>query len=489
MKRGREPETEASDHAKKSRVRTNKIIPLEPVPVHETKWSSEQVKVALNMVLDETKTEDGDTRCCNLIVLDNLFGEAERKELHECLTGNEGGSSEETSSSSAAGSSQQQQQPPPSKWEKSTADGKDLPVTYGLKSDVLKKLCSAAKYTWPFFRMHVEQVCETSMLCKSRLYISVVSIRSGELKSVREIWSRLQLLYPQYKICLQPGNEHFTTQNAREPSSTPKHVCWPVVGNAPVAGDEYRYHYDGDPASFPPSNWTQEFGSYVNHEPGKPLFVSLLVYLCRYWRRDFLAETLFLDDDTDTGIFVRPKPYRAILMDQDLLHRVSVPSKVANEPRYSVVWKLVFIPKQENVTCTLAREDWGVPHPFGSTIEGPYQRKKEMGEISSPAAIRGGKDGATNEPSRGNFLRGVPHQQRTLSAPKIHAFRTNEQIFTVDAKYEPLNEIGRGAYGFVCAARDSKANKKNREQRKQTNGAAALNEMTTSDELLPTSLR
>ena len=36
-------------------------------------------------------------------------------------------------------------------------------------------------------------------------------------------------------------------------------------------------------------------------EAGKPLFVSLLLYLDKEWPRDADAETLFLDSPTDTG--------------------------------------------------------------------------------------------------------------------------------------------------------------------------------------------
>lgn len=44
------------------------------------------------------------------------------------------------------------------------------------------------------------------------------------------------------------------------------------------------------------------FMSCVYREPGKPLFVSLLVYLDKHWPRENDAETLFLDSPTDTGI-------------------------------------------------------------------------------------------------------------------------------------------------------------------------------------------
>jgi hypothetical protein len=49
---------------------------------------------------------------------------------------------------------------------------------------------------------------------------------------------------------------------------------------------------------------------------GQPLLVSLLLYLDTKWPRQWDAETLFLDDDTDIGIVVRPKCFRAVLMDQ-----------------------------------------------------------------------------------------------------------------------------------------------------------------------------
>ena len=56
---------------------------------------------------------------------------------------------------------------------------------------------------------------------------------------------------------------------------------------------------------------------------GRPLLVSLLLYLDDRWPRQWDAETLFLDDDTDIGIVVRPKRYRAVLMDQVISCRAS----------------------------------------------------------------------------------------------------------------------------------------------------------------------
>lgn len=68
------------------------------------------------------------------------------------------------------------------------------------------------------------------------------------------------------------------------------------------------------------------YGDYFNGEPGKPLLVSLLLYLNPEWRREWGAETLLLDGQTDGGVFVAPRPCRAVLLDQDILHRVSAPS-------------------------------------------------------------------------------------------------------------------------------------------------------------------
>ncbi|KAF6263406.1 hypothetical protein COO60DRAFT_1635230 [Scenedesmus sp. NREL 46B-D3] len=134
-----------------------------------------------------------------------------------------------------------------------------------------------------------------------------------------------------------------------------------------VHGDCYSWHVDADPSTFPsPSPWTDAFGSYCNREPGKPLLFSLLLYLDGDWPLEHDAETLFLDSVSDTGVVVRPRRFRAVLMDQDVVHRLSAPSHAAGRPRYSLVWKLVMLPKQPGGSCSLARPDWGPPTYFGS---------------------------------------------------------------------------------------------------------------------------
>ena len=58
-----------------------------------------------------------------------------------------------------------------------------------------------------------------------------------------------------------------------------------------------------------------------------------------------------------------------MLMDQDIMHRLSTPSPLANRPRYSLVWKLVFVPKKDNGKVQLNRREWGAPTFFGSAAK------------------------------------------------------------------------------------------------------------------------
>ncbi len=67
-------------------------------------------------------------------------------------------------------------------------------------------------------------------------------------------------------------------------------------------------------------------------------------------------------------------------MDQDMPHRISAPAKGVSSPRYSLVWKLVFYPKQDPDELAasgrdeqagakpvfLSRPEWGEPTRFGS---------------------------------------------------------------------------------------------------------------------------
>lgn len=50
--------------------------------------------------------------------------------------------------------------------------------------------------------------------------------------------------------------------------------------------------------------------------PGKPFFVTMLLYLDEEWPLNWDAETMILDPRSGTGVFVRPAPCRMLLMDQ-----------------------------------------------------------------------------------------------------------------------------------------------------------------------------
>jgi len=52
---------------------------------------------------------------------------------------------------------------------------------------------------------------------------------------------------------------------------------------------------------------------------------------------------------------------------QDVLHRVSAPSQLAEgRPRFSLVWKLAFLPRSADAVACLARPEWGPSTAFGS---------------------------------------------------------------------------------------------------------------------------
>ena len=79
-------------------------------------------------------------------------------------------------------------------------------------------------------------------------------------------------------------------------------------------------------------------------------------------QEDWQAETLFVHDSRGVGFLVQPRPARCVLMHQDVLHRVSAPSRLAQRARFSLVWKLAFLPRR---TATRGQQQ---PHAAGETI-------------------------------------------------------------------------------------------------------------------------
>ena len=133
-------------------------------------------------------------------------------------------------------------------------------------------------------------------------------------------------------------------------------------------------------------------------QPGKPLLASLLLYLSPEWHEHHLAETLFEDSKTGTGVLVRPQPGRVVLFHNDMFFRESLPSELAGKPSYSLLWELIFVPKgadsgllsnsqqplkplsndeQLLKPLSISRPEWGPPVRFGSCAAFPVQVKNQ----------------------------------------------------------------------------------------------------------------
>lgn len=224
--------------------------------------------------------------------------------------------------------------PPRAKWERATADGEGLPRTWGLKRHVPDGLKA--------------------------------------LPAVRELHARLRRLYPAYAIAHMPA--------VGSAANGAVATCTQFVGNATVPGDSYQWHVDADPLLLRPEAHGRDLAGYANGAPGRPLLVSMLLYLNPEWRASWDAETLFRDPERSAGVLVQPIPGRVVLMAQDVVHRASAPSARAPCPRYSLVWKLAFLggpqrhggasadavtpgtaASQQAVRVSLAREEWGPP--------------------------------------------------------------------------------------------------------------------------------
>ncbi len=292
------------------------------------------------------------------------------------------------------------QQPPSDRWERRTADIAGLPGTWGLMPPMLDVLASGQlpavlEVQTRLCRLYPEYIIahmptdaiesppsDAESPCKPHCEAAHSPSRhsssthdSGMTTTVSEMPSR-QVSDGRCNGDLTADVASALGEAAEEADAHAEkpHMqghCSSFLGNAAVHGDTFQWHVDADPSDFPqPSPWTDVYGQYCNREPGLPMFVSLLLYLDPDWSRDYAAETLFLDADSDVGFAVRPRPYRAILMDQDVLHRVSAPSVLANgRPRYSLVWKLVFFPKHHCTQGSIARSEWGSPANIGSAAK------------------------------------------------------------------------------------------------------------------------
>lgn len=159
----------------------------------------------------------------------------------------------------------------------------------------------------------------------------------------------------------------------------------PLTANAATFGDQFDWHIDADPNLTPPSPWTDVYGRYPNRCPGKPRFMSCLIYLADDWNEhEWGAPTRVLDVATDTRYDVQAKPGRVVLMDQDITHSVVAPLEAAGKrPRYSLVWKLILHPKHVGQDMSDLAGDmrtWPEPMLIGSAAT---EVKGETADASS----------------------------------------------------------------------------------------------------------
>lgn len=361
------------------------MLSLKEISTHESDWDPALLQVTLNARLDARLVPHGSAMRLDyghVVVLDNFIGEPERQSLIDTLT---------------QPGWDHSQGPPSSSWERETADGQGLPKTWGLKDSVLENLAKGelpamqevhtrlAKLYPDYFIAHMP----SHLIQSSQQAASDIEVQSPQLNRSNAVHGQHTILgdgtdsgdsqAQSSSSCHMDQEDLTAASEAAVAPTAEQHAdstgsnqaasvdCNQFVGNAAVYGDCYTWHIDADPAAFPSSPWVDAFGHYCNGEPGRPLLVSLLLYLDTKWPRQWDAETLFLDDDTDIGIVVRPKCFRAVLMDQDILHRVSTPSQVAgSRPRYSLVWKLVFMPRVAEQQCCIAKASWGPPTALGS---------------------------------------------------------------------------------------------------------------------------
>lgn len=212
----------------------------------------------------------------------------------------------------------------------------------------------------------------------------------------------------------------------------------PVVANAPMHGDAFDFHIDGDPFVAQASPWTDLHGNFPNRAPcPKPRLVSALVYLSEGWDSErWGAWTLFRDPPSGALVRVGARPGRVVLLDQDLEHSVSAPSARAGagRARLSLALKL----------CLHAK---GVPTPPPVVgAEGGGAAYEEPPRAAAPAARAA--DGAIPGPADGAIpIVPPPGLVRTTAAPRGGAMRPGRAAGAGGA-----DEVGAAAAADVVIA-------------------------------------
>lgn len=397
---------------------------------HPTTWEPSSLEIALSITLDgcivPSEAQGARISLSHVIVLDGLVDDPTRRQLLEFLVGKGNQREGATTTANTAGGlsmvadgkkeesqSEGVRDLPSDRWERRTADMAGAAPTWGLKQHVLESLAAGDAPAIIEIQSRLAKLYPGYDIA----HLPSAAIQAAESYSEEEDQelegheegpeppsqkrAKIDALRPFLKrnsdevvegVCSDNGQDNNTASAEAPPGSeqgkskiTRNVDCSAFLANAAAEGDTFRFHVDADPTSFPPSPWTNQFGDYFNGEPGKPLLVTLLLYLDDEWERDWGGETLFLDGATDAGIFVRPRAGRAVLMEQDVLHRVSPPSSAAGgRMRLSLVWKLVFLPKKKGEEVRLARREWGLASAFGSAarveaVKRQLNQERKMG--------------------------------------------------------------------------------------------------------------
>ena len=248
------------------------------------------MQVTLNARLDAKLIPQGMSMRLNyshVVVMDNFIGEAERLSLLDFMT--------EPDWDHDSG-------PPDDKWERETADGADMPKTWGLKDSVLQELAKGnlpamqevharlAKLYPDYIVSHMPSniiqqpppSCDLESEAPEN-YCCMSEWDEFERRMSREMKARKQgSSQTPATAAAAAGQSSSSNQHAQQEStasvdcnqqaqeeSAPSVDCNQFVGNAAVYGDDYSWHVDADPSAFPPSPWTVAFGHYCNGEPGK----------------------------------------------------------------------------------------------------------------------------------------------------------------------------------------------------------------------------
>lgn len=349
------------------------IQPLETLP-ETPPWDPTTVNVAMNLRMDAAfvPRADGDgarVAYSHIVVLDDFFTEAQRLAMLEGIA-------------DKAAADGQAAHPPQAKWERKTADGAGLPPTWGLQPHAMAELqaCDAAQPLGRAMRQVHGRLCAlypgylighmpSEAIQGAARADGVLRGEEDEEEGLSVQQHKVHTAHDGTDVCgdADEDDEQQQKEGVQPPAKRARSQvdCGQFVANAAVAGDCFQWHIDADPSAFWPGAWVERYGHYFNGEAGRPLLVTLLLYLDKEWPRDCDAETLFLESGSDTGVLVRPRAYRAVLMDQDVLHRLSVPSTAAGRPRYSLVWKLVFCARGGVAPC-IAQPAFGAPVDFGT---------------------------------------------------------------------------------------------------------------------------